>query len=227
MPKKRTQTKKATSRKSRTKSPGKRTTQNLREKEQKVVKGLRDVHLMTEGQMKKHYGLTQYAIDQLYKNKILNKVTEIQADGKKSTAYELGSKGEKYVRQQLGLRHFYKSSSFSHDLKLARNYLKLTEQQRESWKTEAENRERYEEQLQESREHYLSIQQDISRTKEERDYAEEMLDKLLHCSSVDGTYTNEQGIEVSIEIVGQYSDAQVEAKANFCEVMGIQWNSIR
>ena len=96
--------------------------------------------------------------------------------------------------------------NFEHDRKLADVYCSLSQQERDSWKTE----EQYKREIEEVREH-------IRQTDNER--WEEIKDQKM--TAFDGGYTNSEGVICHVEVITQNYKGEMEAsKEASAEMLG-------
>lgn len=128
-----------------------------------------------------------------------NKTYYNQREGKVETSYYLTTKGQKYVSQNLDIKIFYRSNSPAHDSKLADKYFSLTQEERESWLSEADLRLTYPD---------LTNGQGYSPT--------------------DAAYTTSDGTVTCIEVITQnYSEELIQLKIEFTTQINAQYESIR
>lgn len=114
--------------------------------------------------------------------------------------YQLTEKGRSTVESYLNLTHCYKSNSGRHDLAVADKYFSLTKDERNTWQTEGQLRE--------------------------RSYGYETEGKRI--SATDGAYVAENGRFIAFEVVTRnYGKAEIEAKENFSAALGMQLEMTR
>lgn len=127
--------------------------------------------------------------------------------------FKLTSEGHKFAKNELGLENHYHTQSFHHDIAIADKYFELTYAERETFKNETEIR--------------LELEQKIEELKEtDRDRAYELEQKLSDksISCVDCVYKTVEGVVVGYEVTtANYTQEQIEAKIEFCEVMQIEY----
>jgi len=118
------------------------------------------------------------------------------------TLYSLTEKGKKLCQKEMGAKYFYKSSSPRHDLEVTEKYMSLSQEQRNTWITEGELRERV-------------ISMDPK-------YEQRLLDREI--SPTDGAYVvrDGTGLErfITYEVVtSAYGRQEIRAKEEFATVL--------
>ena len=137
-------------------------------------------------------------------------IKDIYTDNKNNsiTAYKLTDKGKDLAIQH-GVTKPYQSQSIAHDRNIADRYFTLNHDERETWKTENEIREKFLEELERIRE------QDQVRA---RDIEDELRDRQI--SMPDCSYTTEQGVEIYYEsVTNNYGQEELEAKERAIEIL--------
>lgn len=76
----------------------------------------------------------------LRRKKILKKVKTLTEQGETKISYKLRKEGKKILQKEKYVPIFYSARSPEHDTLLAEKYISLTEEERESWSTEQENK---------------------------------------------------------------------------------------
>ena len=139
----------------------------------------------------------------------LKKETIVSNQDKKVTAYKLTGEGKKVLEKNFGVKQHYKEQSIVHDLKIADRYFSLSENERESWRTETQIRSEFTEKLQEIR------SQDYDRYQQILEDIREGLYSMPDCA-----YTTETGIEIYFEATtSNYSQIELEAKERVIEIV--------
>lgn len=127
-------------------------------------------------------------------------------------AFKLTSEGHKFAKE-LGIENHYHTQSFNHDIAIADKYFELTYAERETFKNETEIRLELEQKIEELKEI------DIDRAYE---LEQKLTDKTISC--VDCVYTTREGVVTGYEVTtANYTQEQIEAKIEFCEVMQIEY----
>lgn len=113
----------------------------------------------------------------------------------------------------MGVKNHYNAQLINHDLGISNKYFYLNEGQRESWKTETELRQEFEEKLQEIKIIDYDRYEEINKMLEE---------KLI--STPDGDYMyKEIGVETYFEVItNSYGQEEIQAKERFVEIMNIK-----
>ena len=146
------------------------------------------------------------------KNMILDKLVEkchYQQGTKKMMVYRLTNKGRQYAEKTHALRNFYRSSSTTHDLKISEHYFKCSQDIRDTWQTEGDLRDRWDEQLN------SLYEVDRDRYKEYYNMFNE--GKI---SMPDYAIRNEIGVEICHDVVSQhYSEELKEAKVTTGKIL--------
>jgi hypothetical protein len=144
------------------------------------LEALKEHCKVTDGRIKNY-------VREGYAEKILYK------DGKEiKEAYALTKKGRELAEKQWALRDHYHAQTKSpyHGLTLSDKYFSLSEQIRDTWRTETKVREQF-----------LVKLREVEREDKERAnlYYKMMEDRLI--SMPDGVYTSETGVEIAYEVV--------------------------
>lgn len=133
-------------------------------------------------------------------------------------AYKLTKEGRELAESKWALRGHYHAQSPKHDLALANKYFSLSEQQRDSLMTETQIRDLFIEKLQSMRD---QGQEELSKR------YEDMLNRGL-ISMPDALYTNDQGIQVSYEVItNNYGKEELQAKEAFVQIMQTEYETTR
>lgn len=133
-------------------------------------------------------------------------------------AYKLTRQGREVAERNWGVNNHYHAQSATHDLSIANKYFSLSEDQKQTWVTETELRYRFEAKLQELKD---QGQEETART------YEEMLEKGL-ISMPDASYTSENGVEVSYEVItSSYGRQELQAKETYVEIMKCKYEAVR
>lgn len=152
--------------------------------------------------------INNYVKDNLVTREVFNK-----NNGEQLVAYKLTKEGKKLLEREWGVKNHYNAQSINHDLGISNKYFSLSEDKRETWKTETELRQELEGKLQEIKTIDYERYQEINRMLEE---------KLI--STPDGAYIDkETGIETYFEVItNSYGQIEIEAKERFIEIMDIK-----
>ncbi len=86
--------------------------------------------------------ISNYVKDNLITKEVFNK-----NNGEQLVAYKLTKDGKKLLERQWGVKGHYNAQSINHDLGISNKYFSLSEDKRETWKTETELRQELEEKL--------------------------------------------------------------------------------
>lgn len=153
--------------------------------------------------------LTNYERDSLVSKEVFNK-----NDGEQLVAYRLTNNGRRLIEKQWGVKNHYIAQSITHDLGISSKYFSLNEEQRETWKTETEIRQEFEQRLEELR------YSDYERYGEVNKMLE---DKLISVPDCAYRLEIDRGIETYFEVItNAYGQAEIEAKERFVEIMNIK-----
>lgn len=151
--------------------------------------------------------INNYVKDNLVTREVFNK-----NNGEQLVAYKLTKEGKKLLEREWGVKNHYNAQSINHDLGISNKYFSLTEEQRETWRTETELRQELEEKLQEMKISNYARYEEINKMLEE---------KLI--STPDCSYEIETGIEEIFEVItNSYSELDIQCKLNFIEIMNIK-----
>ena len=152
--------------------------------------------------------INNYLKDNLVTREVFNK-----NNGEQLVAYKLTKEGKKLLEREWGVKNHYNAQSINHDLGISNKYFSLNEDKRETWKTETELRQEFEEKLQEIKIIDYERYEEINKMLEE---------KLI--STPDGAYVDrETGIETYFEVItNSYGEEEIQAKERFVEIMNIK-----
>lgn len=151
--------------------------------------------------------INNYVKDNLVTREVFNK-----NNGEQLVAYKLTKQGKQLIEREWGVKNHYNAQSINHDLGISNKYFSLTEEQRETWKTETELGQGLEERLQEIKISDYERYEEINKMLEE---------KLI--STPDCSYEIETGFEEIFEVItNSYSEVQIQSKLNFIEIMNIK-----
>ncbi|MDI6220631.1 hypothetical protein KLJ98_15290 [Clostridioides difficile] len=134
-------------------------------------------------------------------------------NGEQLVGYKLTAEGRKFVEREYKFKEHQIAQSLNHDLGIANIYFSLTQEERDTWKTETQIRQDFEERLEEIRLNDYERYEEINKLIEERQIS------IVDCSYVD----RETQIENYNEIItNSYGQAEIEAKEKFIEIMNIK-----
>lgn len=188
--------------------------QKLTGKDEKMLKALRACGYITRDMAKQNLSMSEHRVQNFIRDGYLEKIGFSDVKNQKIIdTFRLTKSGERLIEKKFGLRNCYRSSSISHDLEVAKIYMNCSETERETWKTESELREQFQELLTAMRE------QDRF---DEYDRLQSYLEQN-EISAVDGSYiSDETGIEESAEVItDSYGREEIAAKVTFCHIMNI------
>jgi hypothetical protein len=165
----------------------------------------------------KECGLADGRIKNYLRDGLIEKVTYKQ--GKTiGECYKLTEAGRSLAEHQWGIRNHYHAQSPTHDLQIANQYFSLPESLREHWKTETQVRDMFREHCNQLRE---QGQDEVAKM-----YEDMLTQKLI--SMPDAIYTNEQGVQVSFEVItNNYGEAELQSKEAFVEIMKTEYQTVR
>lgn len=122
-------------------------------------------------------------------------------------AYKLTDSGARYVKKYVYDEAIYRSKSIIHDLAMSDRYYSLTDEERDSVKTESQLRRELE---------VMYSKGGIS----EEDYK--------NASCVDFSYTSQSGEVVGFEVITKnYTKAEILAKQSYCSCVGMTFEGVR
>ena len=128
--------------------------------------------------------------------------------------YRTTKEGRQIINDLTGINCYYSNSPL-HDMELLNRYLDINLEMRTSWKTESELKEQFLDYI------------DEMRKDGNYEMANELEDEYNNgkISVPDGAYYSfESSGYVAVEIVtSHYTQEMIEAKENYCEVMGIEY----
>ncbi len=169
--------------------------------------------------MKEHCKIVDSRIKNYVRDGYVEKI--LYKNGKAiKEAYTLTRKGRELAERQWNIRDHYHAQTKSpyHDLALSDKYFSLSEQVRDTWRTESQVREQFLEKLQELRD-----QGDEQRANM---YYDMLQSNVI--SMPDAVYTNEKGVEVAYEcITGSYGRSEMLAKETTIEIMNYSYETTR
>lgn len=150
--------------------------------------------------------ITNYVRDKLVTKEVLNKNNGEQIEG-----YKLTAKGREFIEKEWGIKNNYIAQSVNHDVGIANKYFSLTQEERESWKTESELKLEFHERVDELRATDYLRYEEVNKMRE---------DKLI--SVVDSSYV-QGGAEIYFEVItNSYGQSEIQAKERFIQFMNIK-----
>lgn len=162
-------------------------------------------------------GLADRRIKNLTRDGHIEKVV-YKEKGKNKECYKLTRSGRETATRLWGLNHAYHAQSAVHDLALAEKYFSLPEELRESWKTETQIRNEFEERIYNMREEGKEAEAKLY---------EDMLDKK-QISMPDCIYTDSKGTEVAFEVLtNSYGIEELRSKETYVGIAGYQYETTR
>lgn len=169
----------------------------------------------TNEQLKNYVADTRikhYVYDGYVKKEVFNK-----NNGEQIIGYKLTNAGRKLLENEWGIKNHYIAQSINHDIGIANKYFNLSEEQKETWKTETELRHEFIERLEEIKHEDHSRYEELNNMLEER-----------QISIPDASYEIENGIEVCYEVItNSYGQDEILAKENYIEVMNVKYETVR
>lgn len=134
-------------------------------------------------------------------------------NGEQLVGYKLTAEGRKFVEREYGFKEHQIAQSLNHDLGIANIYFSLSQEERDTWKTETQIRNEFEERIEEIRLNDYERYEEINKLIEARQIS------IIDCSYID----KETGIENYTEVItNSYGQAEIEAKERFIEIMNIK-----
>ena len=177
---------------------------------QDTFRGFRNCGYLSEKMLEQEFHVNQSQLDKwlnqdlVSQHSYFNRVTE-----RTEQVYSLRKNGRSVVKKELGLKNCYKSNSISHDLRVARKYIALDSDERNSCRVEKDHRDWIDEQRILARRESIHAQIDF-----------EEIEKNI--AAIDLSYvSNATGCETSLEVVGAYSEEQCASKLAYCDYAGI------
>lgn len=162
-------------------------------------------------------GLADSRIKNYIKDGLIEKVA-YKTGNEAGECYKLTRAGRELAERQWAIRGHYHAQSPLHDLSLANKYFSLPDHLRDTWMTETQVRDMFQEKLSQLRE---QGEEQLSKM------YEDMLNKSL-ISMPDAVYTNEQGVQVAYEVVtNSYGQAELQAKEAFVAIMKTDYETTR
>jgi predicted transcriptional regulator len=169
--------------------------------------------------LKKHCNVTDGRIKNYVRDGYMEKIL-YKEDKEIKEAYTLTTKGRDLAEREWNLRDHYHAQTKSpyHDLQLSEKYFSLSEQERDTWRTESQVRNEFLEKLEQLRE----------RGEEQlaNQYYNMMQDRLI--SMPDGVYTTETGVMTAYEVItDSYGRQEMLAKEVTVEIMNYSYETKR
>lgn len=160
--------------------------------------------------------ITNSRINNYCKEGLIIKEVYVSNKNETTTAYKLTNKGLDLVIKHTDVDRPYRSQSIVHDCQIADKYFSLTKEEQETWKTETQLKDEFNEKLEELREQNYAQYLDLQERYENREIS------IPDCS-----YTSETGIEIFYEsVTNNYGQAELEAKERAIEVLRLDSTSI-
>lgn len=152
--------------------------------------------------------ILNYIRDELVTKEVFSK-----NNGEQLVGYKLTAEGRKIVEREYGFKDHQIAQSLNHDLGIANVYFSLSQEERDTWKTETQIRNEFEERVEEIRLNDYERYEEINKLIEERQIS------IIDCSYID----KETGIENYTEVItNSYGQAEIESKERFIEIMNIK-----
>ncbi|MCG7380053.1 hypothetical protein MH215_23955 [Paenibacillus sp. ACRSA] len=162
-------------------------------------------------------GLADRRIQNLIRDGLVEKVA-YKRKGKSEYCFKLSKLGRETAARLWALSYAYHAQSPIHDLAIAEKYFSLSEESRESWKTETLIHKEFEDRISNIREEGNEVEAKL--------YQDMLKEKLI--SMPDGLYSNAEGKEVGVEILtNSYGIDEMRSKETFVSMIGCQYESIR
>ncbi|NMM64228.1 hypothetical protein HBE96_16505 [Clostridium sp. P21] len=169
----------------------------------------------TNEQLKNYVADTRikhYVYDGYVKKEVFNK-----NNGERLIGYKLTNEGRKLLENEWGVKSHYIAQSIRHDIGIANKYFSLSQEQKETWKTETELRHEFIERLEEIKNEDYSRYEELYNMLEER-----------QISIPDASYEIENEIEVCYEVItNSYGQDEILAKENYIEIMNVKYETVR
>lgn len=168
-----------------------------------------------------HQQLKNFVADSRIKNYIrdgyMTREVFTKPNGITMEGYKLTRQGREFVEKNYGFRDHQHAQSLNHDLGIANKYFSLTEEQRETWRTETELRNLFEEQLNNLYKTDYDCYTEIREQLENREI-----------SMPDCSYINEQGVEICFEVItNSYGIPELQAKERYIEITKMAYETER
>lgn len=168
-----------------------------------------------------HKQLKNFVADSRIKNYIrdgyMTREVFTKPNGITMEGYKLTRQGREFVEKNYGFKDHQHAQSINHDLGISNKYFSLNEEQRETWKTETELRNEFEEQLNNL------YKTDYDRYTEIREQLDNRQISMPDCS-----YQSEQGIEIAFEVItNSYGITEIQAKERYIEITKMQYETER
>lgn len=168
-----------------------------------------------------HEQLKNFVKDSRIKNYVrdgyMTREVFTKPNGTVMEGYKLTRRGREFVEKNYGFRDHQHSQSLNHDLGIANKYFSLNEEQRETWRTETQLRNDFEDILNEL------YKTDYSRYEELREQLENREISIPDCS-----YQSEQGIEIAFEVItNNYGVEEIQAKERYVEITKMNYETER
>lgn len=162
----------------------------------------------------KHAGIVENRAKSYLAAKLVEKDYFRDPENNLVTVYKLTNKGKNLVSDKYNVKFFYKSNSPRHDSSLADKYIKLTKEERATWKTETELQNEFKQKM---------AEHSYNGREAEKNRMEDMLQNKT-VSAPDACYTHftEQGAStICVEVITpNYGCAEIESKENFAGALG-------
>lgn len=185
-------------------------------KDERSFRALSNCGHCTREQLLSINGMSDKRINNYVKDGLISK--QISNKGNNTIeAYKLTDKGRKFINRQFGINHNYVPQNPHHDKALADKYFSLSEKEQASWKNETVLKNEFKEQI----EQYKNTDYDTYKY-----LIENFQNGNISC--VDCYYISELGQEIVYEVeTNYYGQAEINAKISFCQIMKLEYNSIR
>lgn len=186
---------------------------NLYPRDIRALSALARCGYVTEEHLKQA-GLRDKRIDSYQKDGLVERAIYSHPGSRETdrAVYCLTAAGRDLCRRELCMTGLYNAQNPAHDLAIAERYFSLPQEERETWKTESQCRDIFEEHLRQLR----------NQGEEER--AQELWDKLQDglLSMPDAIYQPQGGPAICFEVVtNSYGQEEIQAKEDTAEALGM------
>ena len=179
----------------------------LTNKDKELLTQLYRTAVITKEQVRYYNVARPSRMDALVKSKYIEKRVSFNHKLRRTeTVYRLTDKGCKAIsKDEEMMNRKYAYASVEHDAKLTDIYYSLSREEQSTWWTETDNR--------------------YACTAMNNEYKQDEERKI---SAPDGSYVNNQGVRIAVEIVtDNYGNAEIQAKEEFINEMKWEVNYVR
>ena len=199
---------------------GEKHIKTLNHKDRDVFQCISKTGWISREDAKEHFNIANRRFDNYIRD---NYIQEVET--KMGTYYKFTDEGKSLAEKNWGFQNHYSTQSVKHDYKITEKYLSLEPEQRENSYTERELRHQLTDKARE-----LEKSDDPADREQAEEIFKGLSDGTISCPDFAYVEVVEEGYErvVTYEVVTKnYTEADIQAKENYCAVMKYSYEQVR